>query len=257
MARYRKIDPRIWNDEKFVTFDPLEKLVWFALLTHPLMTPMGAGVIYPGVLDNVLGNTLERCFRCQRPCTQHSAETYLETFRDRSLIYRDRELIIVKNYLLYNLPDNPNQLVSWIGACEELPRSERFRDLLEHLEDALQGQPDWLFQALLIPLANQQHRGLAKQFRDRVGEDNKGNGNVSANPHRNLPGKVSKKVSRKVRGNHPRNQEQEQEQEKDQEQYEEQKDNTPPLPPPRMRQRGTSPVPLRAMVNPHGPRLKS
>jgi hypothetical protein len=228
MARYRKIDPRIWNDEKFVAFDPLEKLVWFALLTHPLMTPMGAGVIYPGVLDDILGNTREGCFRCQHPCTQHTAETYLETFRERSLIYRDHGLIIVKNYLLYNLPDNPNQLLSWIGACEELPRSERFCDLLDHLQDALQGQPAWLFQALLIPLSDQHHRGLVTHFWDRVGEDKKASRNVSANLDRKLAGKVSKKVSRKVRGDHPRNQEQEQE--KDQEQEEEQKDSTPPPP---------------------------
>jgi hypothetical protein len=224
MARYRKIDPRIWNDEKFMTFDPLEKLVWFALLTHPLMTPMGAGVIYPGVLDDILGNTAEWCFRCHHPCTQHTAETYLETFRERSLIYRDHGLIIVKNYLLYNLPDNQNQLLSWIGACKELPRSERFRDLLDHLQNALQGQPLWLFQALLIPLANQHPRGLAKHFGERVGQDKKAGSNVSANPDRYLPGKVSKKVSRKVRGNHPRNQEQEQ----DQEQEEEQNESIPP-----------------------------
>ncbi|HEX9429193.1 MAG TPA: hypothetical protein VF944_02355, partial [Candidatus Bathyarchaeia archaeon] len=132
-----------------MTFDPLEKLVWFTLLTHPLMTPMGAGVIYEGVLDDIIGNSREWCFRCQCPCTQHTAETYLETFRERSLIYRDKGLLIVKNYLLYNLPDNPNQLLSWIGACEELPRSERFHDLLDHLENALDGQPDWLFTTLL------------------------------------------------------------------------------------------------------------
>jgi hypothetical protein len=254
MARYRKIDPRIWNDEKFMIFDPLEKLVWFALLTHPLMTPMGAGVIYLGVLDDILGNTREGSFRCQHPCTQHTAEPYLETFRERLLIYRDHGLIIVKNYLLYNCPDNPNQLLSWIGACEELPRSERFRDLLDHLQNALQGQPAWLFQALLIPLANQHHRGLVKQFWARVGQDKKGSRNVSANPHRNFPGRVPKRVSKKVRGNHPRNQEQDQEQEG--EQYEEQNNSTPPPPPPLTRQRGTSTVPPREMANPHGPRLR-
>jgi hypothetical protein len=33
------------------------------------MTPMDAGVISPGVLDDILGNTREGCFRCQHPCT--------------------------------------------------------------------------------------------------------------------------------------------------------------------------------------------
>jgi len=131
MARYRKIDPRIWNDEKFMTFDPREKLVWFTLLTHPLMTPMGAGVIYEGVLDDIIGNSREWCFRCQCPCTQHTAETYLETFRKRSLIYRNKGLLIVKNYLLYNLPDTPqpapvlDRRLRGITTLGTIPRSPR------------------------------------------------------------------------------------------------------------------------------------
>jgi hypothetical protein len=64
---------------------------------------------------------------------------------------------------------------------------------------------------------------MVKHFWDRAGQDKEGSRNVSANPHRNLPAKVS----RKVRGNHPRNQEQDQQEE----QYEEQNDSSPPPPP--------------------------
>jgi hypothetical protein len=190
------------------------------------MTPMGAGACYPGVIDGILGHTYESCFRCQRHCIEHRAETYLETFRERSLIYRDKGLIIVKNYLLYNMPDNPNQLLSWIGAYEELPRSDRFRDLLNHLENALRGQPDWLFHGLLIPLAEQHHRGLVRSFWGRVGQDKKAGSHAATPRHQNHPDQVDRKVTGKVQGNHPRNQEQEQYQQQDQ------KEKKNPLRPP-------------------------
>jgi len=33
MARFRKIDPRTWRDEKFRHLDPLDKLIAFYILT--------------------------------------------------------------------------------------------------------------------------------------------------------------------------------------------------------------------------------
>jgi hypothetical protein len=42
MARYRKIDPRIWNDQKFRELSDDAKIVFFLLLTHPHMTALGA-----------------------------------------------------------------------------------------------------------------------------------------------------------------------------------------------------------------------
>jgi hypothetical protein len=42
MARYRKIAPRIWNDEKFGELSDDAKLIFFLLLTHPHMTALGA-----------------------------------------------------------------------------------------------------------------------------------------------------------------------------------------------------------------------
>jgi len=42
MSRYRKVDPRIWNDAKFRSLDDQGKLAFFFLLTHPHMTAIGA-----------------------------------------------------------------------------------------------------------------------------------------------------------------------------------------------------------------------
>ena len=42
MAHYRKIDIRIWNDKKFNQLSDDGKLVFFQLLTHPNLLPIGA-----------------------------------------------------------------------------------------------------------------------------------------------------------------------------------------------------------------------
>jgi hypothetical protein len=41
MARYRKVDSRIWNDAKFRALSDKGKLAFFMLLTHPNMTALG------------------------------------------------------------------------------------------------------------------------------------------------------------------------------------------------------------------------
>lgn len=42
MAKYRKVDPRIWNDGKFMDLSDSGKLALFFVLTHPNMTAVGA-----------------------------------------------------------------------------------------------------------------------------------------------------------------------------------------------------------------------
>jgi len=156
MARYRKIDPRIWGDERFSTFSVTEKLAWIGLLTHPVMTPMGAGIFPPSLLDSLIG--------------EGSSERILEGFKEASLILRDNHLVIVKNFLIYNRPDNPNQLNGWIEWCEELPRSPIFKALEVYLQEAMDGHPPWLFAGLLAPLAEQKNKALKSKYWDRISE---------------------------------------------------------------------------------------
>src|ERR1035437_8844148 len=105
MARYRKIDPRIWNDEIFTEAEPLHKLLWFSLLTHPMMTPLGAAVIPIGILDNAIGNDKDWCWKTgDLGLGENGAETLVGWFAERSRVVRDRDLIVVKNFLLYNCP---------------------------------------------------------------------------------------------------------------------------------------------------------
>jgi len=172
MARYRKIDPRMWGDEAFSKFSTTQKLAWIALLTHPTMTPMGAGTFSYLLLDSLIGYDGSCiCPICLEESNSiGSSDTILGGFEDGSMILRDNDLVIVKNFLVYNRPDNPNQLSGWIEWCEELPRSILFSTLRDHLYDVLGGKPGWLFAGLLNPLAEQRNKTLKSGYWDRISD---------------------------------------------------------------------------------------
>lgn len=170
MARYRKIDPRTWNDERIAEADPFHKLAWFALLTHPLMTPMGAGIFPAEALAKILGWEGRWCWACQEMANgcPHEAETILRWFAQEKRILRDKDLVVVRNFLPYNCPQNPNQLVGWIAIIEELPRSRVFGELRDYLQNGGFDLPVWLFRGLLDPLAEEKMRGLRDQYWSRI-----------------------------------------------------------------------------------------
>ena len=170
MSRYRKIDTRIWNDENVSEMDPMQKLLWVHILSHPQITPVGAGVLSLSALDEFLGYSDGYCWRHSEMCRdcETRAGTILDTFQERSLILsknlHGNGLVIIKNFLLYNLPENPNVLASWIESVEELPRSSLWEVLRDHLLRVRPVLPDWLFIGLLNPLADNDLHGLKRQY---------------------------------------------------------------------------------------------
>lgn len=111
MARYRKIDPRIWNDAKFRSLSDQGRLVFFMLLTHPAMTALGAmRASLPG-LATELG---------------WSSEAFAEAFREASakgMAEHDERacLISLPNFIKYNPPESPNVVKAWVGSVDLLP----------------------------------------------------------------------------------------------------------------------------------------
>lgn len=195
-GRYRRIHVRIHSSRKFRAMDPLRKNVWVTLLTHELMTPMGAGTISLGILDEAIGRVDGVCWKCGLICQEHSPRVMLEEFREAGLIYWDGMLVIIVNYLVHNIPQNPNALASWIGSCVELPQSEMFGPLLDHLREVLDGRPAFLFAGLLEPLAAQENRTLLSNFWARVGGKPVVKGSVSANRSRRVPAKAPRTATR-------------------------------------------------------------
>lgn len=118
MSHYRKIDVRVWNDARFMSLSMEGKLAWFMLLTHPMMTSLGAIRATPDGLASELS---------------FGAEAFREAFRealwdifDKGMADYDPKanLIALPNFLKYNKPENPNVVKAWAGAAEMLPECE-------------------------------------------------------------------------------------------------------------------------------------
>lgn len=120
MARYRKIDPRIWNDAKFSSFSSEAKLLFMYLLTAPAMTMIGAIPMRASSVAAELGLDSKRY-----------AIRYRELYDVGIVEYDERGLFWVKNFLKYNPPDNPKVVLSWRNSIDLLPECPLLSKVLE------------------------------------------------------------------------------------------------------------------------------
>jgi hypothetical protein len=110
MSHYRKIDTRIWNDEKFNSLSNDGKLSFLFVLTHPNMTSLGAmRATIEGLASEI------DVFR----------EAFMEAF-DKGMLKADTKakLIHAPNFLKYNKPESPNVVRAWGKAYDMLPECE-------------------------------------------------------------------------------------------------------------------------------------
>ena len=123
MAHYRKIDTRIWNDQKFNDLSHMGKLAFLFILTHPNMTSLGA---MRGTIEG-LAAELEAL-----------PEAFTEAFR-KGLFKVDQKakLIVVPNFLKYNGPENPNVVKAWGKAFDLIPECEAKNDIYRCVRCAL------------------------------------------------------------------------------------------------------------------------
>lgn len=110
MARFRKVDPRIWNDAKFSALTGEAQLLFFYLLTCPQMTHIGAIPMREEAVAAELHLD-----------TKRYAIRYEELYREGMVKYDSRGLFWVRNFLKYNAPDNPKVVLSWRDSLDLLP----------------------------------------------------------------------------------------------------------------------------------------
>jgi len=124
MARYRKIDPRIWNDAKFRTLSDNGKLAFLFLLTHPHMTPLGAMRATMDGLAAELGWTV-KAFQ----------KAFAEAFR-KAMVKHDPDACFIglPNFLKYNSPESPNVVKSWAASLDLIPECNLKVELLQEVK---------------------------------------------------------------------------------------------------------------------------
>jgi hypothetical protein len=126
--RYRKIDPRIWKDEKFISLGSFFKLVIIYCLTTPQSNRIGIFNFSPSQAAEDL-ETLP--------------ETFLKGFKKVCEIFNWRydekyRVLYIPKWWKYNKPENPNVLKNCLQDLHEIPNSplkEEFKSNLDYLPE--------------------------------------------------------------------------------------------------------------------------
>lgn len=138
MARYRKIDTRIWNDRKFRELDDKAKLAFFLILTHPNTNQLGMIRTRSVALAMELG---------WHPDAMSDA--ILTLCRMGMLMVDDKAgFIFIPNFLKYNPPNGPNAVKGWAGLIDLMPECELLTRALYHLKPFIDGLSDGLRNAI-------------------------------------------------------------------------------------------------------------
>jgi hypothetical protein len=131
--RYRKVDPRIWNDEKFMSLTDDGKLAFFFLLTHPHMTSLGA------MRATIAGLAAEIGW------TQQRMDDAIGHGKSLGMIDGNKNCsyIGLPNFLKYNEPEGPNSVTkAWIEALNMVPECDEKRILIARCKIYLDKKSD-------------------------------------------------------------------------------------------------------------------
>lgn len=138
MGRYRKVDTRIWNDEKFRVMSDNGKLVFFFLMTHPHMTALGAmRASVPGLAAEI----------------GHPEKGFREAFGEalsKGMAKHDPEasFLWLPKFLKYNRPESPNVVKAWGDALDLLPECALKVQLIQHTKAFAEALPEAFAKAL-------------------------------------------------------------------------------------------------------------
>jgi len=167
MARYRKIDTRMWGDGKFRALSsppPSGKYLWIFLLTGPHTTNL-PGLFRTGemALAEELGWSLEG-FR----------KGFAELFRE-GLVKADwnARVVWVPNAIKYNPPDNPNVVKSWRDSWDEVPECPLKAEAYQRLKEFTEGLGEGFAKGFTEGCA----KGMANQEQEQEQEET-----ISSNP---------------------------------------------------------------------------
>jgi hypothetical protein len=131
VSRFRKVDVRVWNDERFRPFSDDGKLAFLFILTHPHLTALGA---MRGTLDGLaaeLGWSPKRFRAAIAPATVAGMIEVNNT----------AAYIGLPNFLRYNEPEGPNSVKkAWVTALDSIPECPEKRTLILRCRKYLDGK---------------------------------------------------------------------------------------------------------------------
>lgn len=161
MAKYRKISPCIWNDEKVRGMTDRGKLALLFLLTHPHMTPLGA------IRANAPGLACELGWE---------AEAFREAFGEalaKGIAKQDEKasLIWFPRFLKHNPPESPNVVKSWLGSYEDLPECQLKISILSNVSNYVQSLAQAFQKAFREAFGKALAKGMPNQEQEQEQEE--------------------------------------------------------------------------------------
>ncbi len=132
MARFRKIDPRIWCDSKFASLDIHAQRLFIYILTCPEMSVVGAMRNSALTIAQSLGY-LEAFGEALPKALPEAFSKAFSQLKEKALIKVDERalLVFVPNFLKYNEPESPNVVAGWASAIEYLPECPLLLEVVE------------------------------------------------------------------------------------------------------------------------------
>lgn len=137
MARYRKVDSRIWNDEKFRSLSDDGQLVFLFLLTHPHQTALGAMRATISGLAEEKGWLPERLPESLRGRFE---QAFTEALSKGMVRYDAKASCVwLPNFLKYNRPESPNVVRAWGSAADLIPECRLKSECIQAAKAFLKG----------------------------------------------------------------------------------------------------------------------
>jgi hypothetical protein len=162
---YRKIDPRIWNDQKFNSLSDKGKLVFFFLLTHPHMTPVGA------MRGTMAGFAEELGWE---------TKAFREAFREpllKGMVKHNQEahFVSLPNFIKYNPPESPNVVTAWAKCMDDIPECLEKDQLYYDLKALLQGYKEAFREAFAKAFVKPTLKTMSNQEQEQEQEQEQDN----------------------------------------------------------------------------------
>jgi hypothetical protein len=125
--RWRQVACRIWNDEKFIKYPDQTQLAFLFMLTNRKILPIGM------LMHTVPGLAAEKHWSLEKMTGA------LEPLIRDGLVRIDEAhgLIWLPNYLTYNMPSNPNQVLAWRWMLSELPNCDLKGEVVSRLREVM------------------------------------------------------------------------------------------------------------------------
>jgi hypothetical protein len=128
-VKYRKVDTKIWGDEKFRTFSDPGKLAFLFIMTHPALTALGAMRATLAGLAAEMGWPVKRMREALAPAI---AQGMVE-------INDAASYIALPNFMKFNRPESPNVARASVTALDLIPECPEKQALVARCRAGLTG----------------------------------------------------------------------------------------------------------------------